>query len=135
MDIDGYSVPAGTTTFNYIDVFTNAAFGTVAVTDANAVRPAGSSWNPPTSVTALAAPAAGRVLSAYGTRIVVSHGIVKGVGLATTYNHLSRILVPSGPVARGQLIAYSGTTGHSTGGHLHFETVEDGVRVNPLAWI
>ena len=65
VDVDGYSVPAGTTTFNYIDVFTNAAFGTVAVTDANAVRPAGSSWNPPTSVTALAAPAAGRVL--FGT--------------------------------------------------------------------
>ena len=65
VQIDGYSVPAGTTTYNYIDVFTNAAFGTIAVTDANAVRAAGSSWNPPVAVTALTAPAAGRVL--FGT--------------------------------------------------------------------
>ncbi len=71
----------------------------------------------------------------YGNRIVISHGIVRGVGLATTYNHLSRIVVASGPVVRGQLIGYSGTTGHSTGCHLHFETVEDGVRTNPIAWI
>jgi hypothetical protein len=49
--IDGFAVPAGTTTYNYIDVFPNAAFGSVSVTDANALRPAGSSWT-----------AAGRVL-------------------------------------------------------------------------
>lgn len=60
--IDGYSVPAGTTTYNYVDVFTNLAFGSVAVTDANALRPAGSSWTVPGTVTANAAPAAGRVL-------------------------------------------------------------------------
>jgi hypothetical protein len=60
--VDGYSVPAGTTTFNYVDVFVNPAFGTVSVTDANALRPAGSSWTVPGSVTANAAPAAGRVL-------------------------------------------------------------------------
>lgn len=71
----------------------------------------------------------------YGNRVVISHGIVKGVYLATTYNHLSRIVVSSGPVARGQLIAYSGTTGMSTGCHLHFETVENGVRTDPNRWI
>jgi hypothetical protein len=60
--IDGYSVPAGTTTYNYVDVFVNPAFGSISVTDANAVRPAGSSWTVPGSVTANAAPAAGRVL-------------------------------------------------------------------------
>jgi hypothetical protein len=60
--VDGYSVPAGKTTYNYVDVFTNAAFGSVSVTDANAVRPSGSSWTVPASVTANAAPAAGRVL-------------------------------------------------------------------------
>jgi len=60
--VDGFAVPAGTTTYNYVDVFTNAAFGSVAVTDANALRPAGSSWIVPGSVTANAAPAAGRVL-------------------------------------------------------------------------
>ncbi len=60
--VDGFAVPAGTTTYNYVDVFTNAAFGSVSVTDANALRPAGSSWTVPGSVTANAAPAAGRVL-------------------------------------------------------------------------
>jgi hypothetical protein len=60
--VDGSSVPAGTTTYDYIDVFTNPAFGSVSVTDANAVRPTGSSWTVPGSVTVNAAPAAGRVL-------------------------------------------------------------------------
>jgi subtilisin family serine protease len=60
--VDGFAVPAGTTTYNYIDVFANTAFGSVAVTDANALRPAGSSWTVPGSVTANAAPETGRVL-------------------------------------------------------------------------
>ncbi len=60
--VDGFSVPAGTTTYNYVDVFANPAFGSVSVTDANALRPAGSSWVVPGSVTANAAPATGRVL-------------------------------------------------------------------------
>jgi hypothetical protein len=60
--VDGFSVPAGTTTYNYVDVFANPAFGSVAVTDANALRPAGASWTVPGTVTANAAPAAGRVL-------------------------------------------------------------------------
>jgi hypothetical protein len=60
--VDGFAVPAGTTTYNYVDVFANAAFGSVSVTDANALRPAGTMWTVPGSVTANAAPAAGRVL-------------------------------------------------------------------------
>ncbi len=60
--VDGYSVPAGSTTYNYVDVFANAAFGSVSVTDANALRPAGSTWTVPGSVVANAAPEAGRVL-------------------------------------------------------------------------
>ncbi len=60
--IDGFAVPAGTTTYNYIDVFTNSAFGAVSITDANALRPAGSSWTAPGTVVANAAPASGRVL-------------------------------------------------------------------------
>jgi hypothetical protein len=60
--VDGYSVPSGSTTYNYVDVFANAAFGSVSVTDANALRPAGATWTVPGSVTANAAPAAGRVL-------------------------------------------------------------------------
>jgi len=60
--VDGFAVPAGTTTYNYIDVFTNPAFGSVSVTDANALRPSGSSWTVPGLVTANAAPGTGRVL-------------------------------------------------------------------------
>ena len=60
--VDGFAVPAGSTSFDYVDVFTNPAFGAVSVTDANAVRPSGSSWTVPATVTANSAPAAGRVL-------------------------------------------------------------------------
>lgn len=60
--VDGYAVPAGTTTYNYVDVFANPAFGAVELTDANALRPAGSSWTVPGTVTANQAPGAGRVL-------------------------------------------------------------------------
>jgi subtilisin family serine protease len=60
--VDGFAVPAGTTEYDYLDVFANPAFGSVSVTDANALRPAGASWNVSGSVTANAAPAEGRVL-------------------------------------------------------------------------
>ena len=85
------------------------------------------------------AAADGRVVSAgwgggYGNRIVVNHGLVRGVSLSTTYNHLTRIVTHGGHVSRGQLIGYSGTTGSSTGCHLHFETYEDGTPVNPRRW-
>lgn len=70
----------------------------------------------------------------WGNQIMVDHGIHRGVDLVTTYNHLSRILRSSGPVARGDLIAYSGTTGYSTGCHLHFGVYENGTAVNPYTW-
>jgi murein DD-endopeptidase MepM/ murein hydrolase activator NlpD len=70
----------------------------------------------------------------YGNRIVVDHGLRRGTDLTTTYNHLTTILRRSGHVSRGQLIGYSGTTGLSTGCHLHFETRENGTAVNPRTW-
>ncbi|PWR16795.1 serine protease [Micromonospora sicca] len=85
--VDGYSVPSGSTSYNYIDVFTNPAFGTVAVSDANAPRPSGTSWTVPGSVTVKAAPATGRML--YGTvqvrtdtNILIGSGdiVVRNVG-------------------------------------------------------
>ncbi|RZQ59239.1 S8 family serine peptidase [Amycolatopsis suaedae] len=60
--VHAYKVPSGSTAFRYLDVFTNPAFGNVAVTDGNALRPAGATWTVPGVVTAQAAPAAGRVL-------------------------------------------------------------------------
>jgi murein DD-endopeptidase MepM/ murein hydrolase activator NlpD len=71
----------------------------------------------------------------YGNRVVIDHGIVAGEGLATTYNHLTSIKEYSGHVSRGQLIGYSGTTGRSTGCHLHFETLENGDFVDPRTWL
>jgi murein DD-endopeptidase MepM/ murein hydrolase activator NlpD len=70
----------------------------------------------------------------YGNRIVVDHGLHRGTDLSTTYNHLTTILRSSGHVSRGQLIGYSGTTGLSTGCHLHFETRQNGTAVNPRTW-
>jgi murein DD-endopeptidase MepM/ murein hydrolase activator NlpD len=71
----------------------------------------------------------------YGNQLVIDHGLHRGVGLTTTYNHLTRFVVTGGHVARGQLVAYSGTTGTSTGCHLHFETRQDGNPVNPRLWL
>jgi hypothetical protein len=62
VDIDGFNVPAGTTTFNYVDIFANPGLGSIAVTDAPAPRPNGASWSIDGSVTATAVPETGRVL-------------------------------------------------------------------------
>jgi murein DD-endopeptidase MepM/ murein hydrolase activator NlpD len=71
----------------------------------------------------------------YGNRLVIDHGFLRGVDLTTTYNHLTSFVVTGGHVARGQVVAYSGTTGFSTGCHLHFETRQDGTPVNPRNWL
>lgn len=86
------------------------------------------------------AAAPGTIISAgvaggYGNRLVVDHGVHAGVDLATTYNHLSAYARTSGSVARGQVIGYVGSTGSSTGCHLHFETREDGTPVDPRKWL
>lgn len=86
------------------------------------------------------AAAAGSIVSAgwgggYGNRVVIDHGLVRGVGLATSYNHMQSIAVHGGQVSRGQLIGYEGTTGYSTGCHVHFEVYENGAPVNPRGWL
>lgn len=65
----------------------------------------------------------------YGNCIVINHG----GGIATLYGHNSKLLVKKGDtVKRGQQIAKVGSTGTSTGPHVHFEVKEDGKQVNPL---
>ncbi|WP_428985707.1 M23 family metallopeptidase [Sinomonas terricola] len=67
-----------------------------------------------------------------GTRVVIDHGN----GLETTYNHLSSFSVSVGQkVGRGDAVALSGTTGASTGCHLHFEVMVNGEVVDPVGWL
>ncbi len=91
--------------------------------------------------TPIYAAAAGRVVrtgwdGGYGNYTCIYHGLYQGRGLSTCYGHQSRILVHTGQtVSRGQLIGLVGTTGASTGYHLHFEVRLDGTPVNPLNWL
>ena len=75
----------------------------------------------------LAAPASG-----YGQAVYLAHGF----GISTRYGHLSQIDVhPGQRVHRGDMIGRVGSTGRSTGSHLHYEVRLDGNPVNPLAYI
>ena len=73
----------------------------------------------------------------YGKIIVIDHGQGKdGRRLSTVYAHQSKLIVSEGETVRqGQLIGLVGSTGHSTGPHLHFEVRLDGVPVNPLNYL
>jgi hypothetical protein len=63
--VDPFAVPAGSTAYDYVDVFANPAFGSVSVTDPSALHIHGATWSAPASVTANAAPAAGRFLRGF----------------------------------------------------------------------
>ncbi|NPV90617.1 MAG: peptidoglycan DD-metalloendopeptidase family protein [Firmicutes bacterium] len=69
---------------------------------------------------------------AYGREIVINHG----GGLMTRYAHCSSLKVRSGAkVARGEVIGYVGSSGRSTGPHLHFEVIVNGSTVNPTRYL
>ncbi|MFB9731065.1 M23 family metallopeptidase, partial [Ornithinimicrobium kibberense] len=71
-----------------------------------------------------------------GNYVVIDHGVQRGVNLTTAYLHLQSFAVsPGQSVGRGQVVGYEGTTGSSTGCHLHFETRENGTPVNPRTWL
>jgi len=72
----------------------------------------------------------------YGNRVIVDNGFHRGVGLGTAYNHLSSDSTFVGErVERGEVIGYAGTTGFSTGCHLHFMVFENGATVDPMNWL
>lgn len=68
-----------------------------------------------------------------GNHVKISHGVVQGNSLTTIFYHNTSVVVSAGQqVSQGQLIAYSGTTGNSTGCHSHFETWVNGRAVDPM---
>ena len=68
----------------------------------------------------------------YGNLVELEHG----KGIQTRYGHLSKLLVePNTKVTRGQLIGLMGSTGRSTGSHLHYEVRIDGRAVNPMPFL
>lgn len=65
----------------------------------------------------------------YGNQVLLDNG----AGLSTRYAHMTQTAVTAGEaVTAGQVIGYVGSTGDSTGNHLHFEMMQGGIRVNPL---
>jgi murein DD-endopeptidase MepM/ murein hydrolase activator NlpD len=90
----------------------------------------GASWGSP-----IVAAADGQVAAAgwgggYGREVQIAHG----GGITSVYGHMSEVVAQAGTyVRRGQLIGYVGSSGLSTGPHLHFEVRQGGQPVNPLA--
>jgi len=71
-------------------------------------------------------------LGGYGNAVMIDHG----GGVVTLYAHCSGLAVSYGQhVSKGQLVAYVGSTGNSTGPHLHFEVRQDGVAVDPCGFV
>ncbi len=87
--------------------------------------------------TSITCPAKGTVSfsgwdGAYGNSIVISHGN----GITTRYAHMQKLLVKDGQfVQRGEAIGAMGSSGRSTGPHLHYEVRLGGVPVNPMRYI
>ncbi len=88
----------------------------------------------------LRAPYAGKVAekyfnSGYGNRLMIDHGTVDGRFVTTGLNHASRYTVGVGDrVSKGEVVGYVGSTGYSTGCHLHLMVWLDGKRTNPMSW-
>ena len=90
--------------------------------------------------TPIRAPRAGRVAeryynAGYGKRLMIDHGYIGGRYVTTGYNHASRYIVRVGQrVHKGQVIGYVGSTGFSTGCHLHLMVWLNGRLRNPMTW-
>lgn len=87
------------------------------------------------------AAASGTVISeywsdVYGHRLYIDLGQVNGKNMTVIYNHLSSYRVSTGQrVSRGEVVGYAGSTGWSTGCHLHFTVMLDGDPVNPMNYL
>lgn len=97
---------------------------------------AGIDFRAPTG-TEIRSTGGGKVVSAgfsggYGNMVEIDHGL----GLSTRYGHMSRILVSEGDIVEpGQILGLSGSTGRSTGPHLHYEVRRNGDAVDPMRFL
>jgi len=102
----------------------------------------GSDWHPGIDIandigTTIVATADGQVIQSewyggYGNMIQIDHGN----GINTIYGHNSQMIVHVGQVVKkGQVIAYMGSTGYSTGSHVHYEVRVNGTAVNPASFL
>ena len=102
----------------------------------------GSDWHPGIDVAAdtgtpIVSTAAGVVIASgwnggYGRQVTVDHGC----GITTSYAHASELVVTVGQnVKKGQLVAYVGNSGFSTGPHVHYEVRVNGTAVNPASFL
>ncbi len=74
--------------------------------------------------------------SGYGKVVIIDHGKIGGIPTTTLYAHMSTTLARQGSnVAKGAVIGKVGTTGYSTGPHLHFEVRQKGNTTNPLKFV
>jgi murein DD-endopeptidase MepM/ murein hydrolase activator NlpD len=88
----------------------------------------GARWGSPIVASADGVVARAGWAGGYGQQVRINHGS----GIATSYSHMSRMVVAPGSLVRqGQLIGYVGTSGLSTGPHLHYETYRNGTAVDP----
>jgi len=92
--------------------------------------------------TPIRAMANGKVISAgwtsygFGKYTIISYGHMYGANLSSGYAHQSKVVVKAGQhVKQGQIVGYVGTTGLSTGCHLHLQIYRNGVRVNPMRYL
>ena len=92
--------------------------------------------------TPIRAMANGKVISAgwtsygFGNYTIISYGRMFGANLSSGYAHQSKVIVHAGQrVKQGQIVGYVGTTGLSTGCHLHLQVYRNGERVNPMRYL
>jgi murein DD-endopeptidase MepM/ murein hydrolase activator NlpD len=89
----------------------------------------GATWGSPIVAAADGQVAAAGWAGGYGRQVRIAHGS----GIVTSYSHMSEIVAsPGSYVHAGQLIGYVGSSGLSTGPHLHYEVLQNGTPVNPL---
>ena len=73
--------------------------------------------------------------SGYGNYVAIDHGTFKGANYKAYYAHMGSVTVSNGTyVKKGQIIGYLGSTGRSTGPHLHFGVMKNNAWVNPMSY-